>query len=383
MAEQSADDPAMADYCARQAWDMATRARRALARTDPAAEVEFVATVEPALIAARQRQLMLTSAGRGAASAAPPAATASELVYSLAVCTLFPPSCLLVLIALVAWLVGWIASRRLSAAGQPAGTWRFAVARHALCWLVGLTVSFVLFALAPAGVIDENTKRITAYLLPTMIGIALLCGVTLFAFRRARSSWTLGLLVLGIVVLGGVAARVPDFATRLAAVGPWKHVSEFGNEVPSYWLYEALPSIAVEPWVAPLVQWNYHAGLVVAVGIAVPLVGLWYFHWSGRRRQIVACPAAGARLRGAALEIQHTSTAMAIVCIILFLLALPPLLREVEASYQAQKTWFNGVTERRGTLAASVQKMEADGAATKEFSDWAQQQIKGEWDGQR
>ena len=48
--------------------------------------------------------------------------------------------------------------------------------------------------------------------------------------------------MLGIVVLGGVVGRVPDLAARLARVGPWKHVSEFGNEVPSYWLYEALAS---------------------------------------------------------------------------------------------------------------------------------------------
>ena len=245
-----------------------------------------------------------------------------------------PAAVVLVAVAGAAWLAArWLGTR------TPQEKARLGWWRHAVAWLVGYGLTFIVLGLAPAGIISHQAQAWLAGLVGASAAVGLLAWLVRLA-RRRRFQYSLRallLLTLGVALLCALSVMLGVDLTDLGGLCAQLHVPARGwGGLDAKTLDRQITAQhGVGTWV--ILQWGAYQGMYVSVALSLGLVAL----WERIRLRRAGCGEegqAGWRACWAATIhcVADSAAAMLVCCLLVYLALTPRVLRSVEAPYQQQ-----------------------------------------------
>ncbi len=255
-------------------------------------------------------------------------------------------------------------------------TARLGFMRHGIAWTLGITISFVLFALMPAEIIGREWQTITATIFAWAFVLAIVGFIAWKAIRIGRKRR----FQYRIATLLGCMAAVTILAwvwPVLAATVSWFRGLSAEFHVPAKGWYgfgasvlERQPQLAGNKWRWALLQWNAYAGPYLALAFSLVLVALWSLN---RQARLADEPALRywahlERARWSALfRCLATSALTAGLCaLLIYLCLMPTTLRVAESQFQYRMCYCRNpadqiarIHEARDKVLASEEDMEA------------------------
>jgi hypothetical protein len=284
------------------------------------------------------------------ASAAPPQSSATWWSLGLAAaCWVGLP--MFFLLGLVALVAG--AASRWLRRGRSISATRFGVVRHLLCWLAGFGLSFLLFGIAPAGIVPPRVQGHANLALALLVGVSLLAWGGWRWLRWRRFQYTLAELFVFLLLVCIVTALITTL-WRSSSLPQWIELIEAADIPARGWggvdvsVLEVWADPQANPWYWALSQWVAYGGRVIGVVAALAMIAGWAARRAGRKQPEASEHRVSAGVRGrsgAALAcVARSCAVVAAVCLLLFLAAAPDVMREVHRDYQ-QNVAFARATE--------------------------------------
>jgi len=276
----------------------------------------------------------------------------------------------LVFLAIVFWCMARLVFRTDEGAIAKVGIWAMIVT-----WFLGIAASLIVWGIFPAEIISPRVQGWMVLLaIGTLALIAILVGMLRW-LRWRRFQYTIAEALIGMTVfalLCGVLSMTgplwgdPDDLASRFEIAP-KGIDFFPPDVLKTGLSQSHAD-----WAWPVAQWFYHGGPYWAVGLALTLLGCWFWIRSTRanrktaesdRRPRLACR----RVFWAALLrcLARSSWGMAVVQLIVFLAVAPDMVRLAENNYQNTMRWARDAESHCEAVQVEVDKIERDQAAMK------------------
>lgn len=277
---------------------------------------------------------------------------------SLFVVWLLPMAVLLAGIAIIAW-AGTAPWRR----GLAACRTTLGVPSQLVCWLLAGTVSFAVFALAPAGLISiEAQELISAWFLVAAVPLA---AASVLIWTLWRNQWRFSILQLLIatpILAVAVLLFRAGWLQRSGDKAGFHLLPRTEDGVDPETLQASLESAGAEPLVWPLIQWEAYDGPLVMIGLSLGLIALWQIVVSRRRLGFRGIRGWGRATLEATAQVSRSAAAGAVVALAVALALAPRSLGNIQAQYDSRIGWFARIVEQRDCMAQAVAAIESDPA---------------------
>ncbi len=165
----------------------------------------------------------------------------------------------------------------------------FGFTRGTTAWLVGFTLSIVLFGLMPAEIISRRAQAILATIAAWSVVLALVGYVawkTVWRGRQRRFQFRI-LTLLGcmvaVAVFGWIWPVLAATASWFSGLPAEFHVPAKGWSGLDPALIQTSPQLTGHNWRWCLLQWNYYLGPYLAVAFGLALIALWYVRFRARK----------------------------------------------------------------------------------------------------
>lgn len=264
--------------------------------------------------------------------------------------------------------LAWIAARSLEKQKRQEqrrlGPWR-----HAIAWVVGFGLTFVVLGLAPAGVISHNAQAWIAGIGSVLAVIGLLASLAWFVCRRRLQFRlrTLFVVTLGVALLCAVLASLEVDFSNLKQLPEGLHVPArgWGPVDVKTWERSVTAQSGIGAWV--VLQWWAYSGIYVSLAVSLLWVAVWqrvrvakaeskgsggWFAWKARW---------AATMEGTA----ESAAAMGACCLLVYLALTPTVLQSVDAVLEQQMAYARDPEAYWASLRQEVDRLKADSDYTK------------------
>jgi hypothetical protein len=267
-----------------------------------------------------------------------------------------------VLFLLLAGVVVCVAARRLRKTDEPDAA-RLGVIRHSLAWLVACAATFVVFGLAPAGVISPRGMSWVAAITIDLGYLAVACWLFWRIVIRRNMQFTLRALLiltavwallLGILEFCGILPHdVYGFQIHDLTVPP-----RGADSLPGQWLQESVP-VEYGRWNSAFYQWMLWSGPWMTVSAALAILALWHFLRTRRVQAATSIPWRN-RWAGRIGCLGRSLLAVAMLWMIAYLWLMPTVVQTGESEYQTKMAYMEKPQEYADALNKMMVEVRAE-----------------------
>jgi hypothetical protein len=255
--------------------------------------------------------------------------------------------------------------------------------RHAVAWLVGYGLTFVVLGLAPAEVISPGVQAWIAAIAAGSAVVGLLAWLVWFAYRRRLqfSLRALFVLTFAVALVCGIAFVDID-ASDLAELAAQLHVPPRGWEnLDAGWLETAITTQhGIWTWI--MFQWSAYGGMYAGLAASLALVALWQlarFRRAGSGEDGEGRQAAWRARWAATIRcVARSAAAMLVCCLLLHLALTPRVVRAIDTVYQGQMAYVRDPKAYWASVQQEFDRMKADADRMEELRAQAELELAAE-----
>jgi hypothetical protein len=265
---------------------------------------------------------------------------------------------ILLLLGVPCWLAGcWLRAASPGAMG---------LVGHCVVWLSALTITLVVFGLAPAEVIPASVQAWTLIVLVAMGVTAVLAYAVWRRLRKHRFQYSLRTLLLVILLCPLVLFAARFGFDVIDSVRPELHVPVRGWEkVDPRVLQNAVSAQGLPSWLWVLTQWGlyYGAYLTVALWAALVTLVLLLRRSGDLGRRVLSRK----RWRSLPRALGKPATAMAAILLVAYLAMVPQIIRTAEADFQKGIAFARAPGTHWAKVAQAFEAVRAEEATAKQL----------------
>jgi hypothetical protein len=262
---------------------------------------------------------------------------------------------------------------------------KLGVLRHAVAWTLGISLTFVVFGLAPAEVISHEVQTWTVIVLSavlaTIASIALLWWIYRairkrgFKFSLLAMLIAVTLLALGLVLWPLIYIPLEYFEYH--PVQLW--MPALGRGAVGAGTLQSMFENSGATWQWTIVQWEAYCGPSIGVALSLALVATWFAVRSAQRAStsMLRFWSTNVRSRGGALLacLSRSSAIVGLALLLVYLCVAPTLIELAEEEYRRGMRYFDNLWHIVDTVEREAEEIKRDAAAMRALESEVDQAI--------